>query len=211
MKIETVAVGEPRSVLHDGEEIQTSIFKRPVEGPVQVTRLGLAGDRQSDLRVHGGEFKAVYVYAAEHYEYWERLLGRKLEPASLGENLTVRGLDEPEVAIGDVFRMGEAELEATGPRLPCFKLGVRFADRAMVKAFARGGRYGLYFRVVKEGILARGDAVTLLLRPEPCVPVQVVARLALDGRDDVEAMRAVLAVPALDPSWRRHFLRKLTV
>ena len=104
----------------------------------------IEGDRQSDLNVHGGEFKAVYAYAAEHYDWWRPRLVRELEPANFGENLTIRGLDEADVAIGDVFRIGGAELEATEPRLPCFKLGMRFGDPTIIKAFALSRRWGIY-------------------------------------------------------------------
>jgi MOSC domain-containing protein YiiM len=205
MRIETVAVGTPRSVNHEGRSVTTSIFKTAVAGPVWIRRHNLEGDRQADLSVHGGEHKAVYAYAAEHYDFWRRELGRDLEPAAFGENLTIRGLEEPEVAIGDVLRIGEAELAAAAPRLPCYKLGIRFDDPGMVRTFARRRRYGIYFRILREGRVAPGDPASWVRRGEPRVPVYEIARLRLDEPGDLAAIRRLLAVSELDPGWREHF------
>jgi MOSC domain-containing protein YiiM len=209
MKIETVSAGRPRPVRWNGKEIRTSIFKSSVAGPVRVRRHNLDGDRQSDRRVHGGEYKAVYAYAAEHYDWWERALGRELEPANFGENLTIRGLEESAVSIGDVFRMGDAELEAIAPRLPCYKLGIRFGDPRMVQAFAEARRWGIYFRVVREGVLRSGDAVERIHSDPAGVPVSEIARVSLFDRDDAAAMERLAAHERLDPSWRGHFAGKL--
>jgi MOSC domain-containing protein YiiM len=209
MKIETVSVGRPRPVGWNGKEIRTSIFKSAVAGPVHVRRHNLDGDRQSDRRVHGGEYKAVYAYAAEHYGWWERVLGRELEPASFGENLTIGGLEESAVSIGDVFRMGDAELEAIAPRLPCYKLGIRFGDPGMVQAFAEARRWGIYFRVVREGVLRAGDAVERIHSDPAGVPVSEIARVYLFDREDAAAMERLAAHERLDPSWREHFAGKL--
>lgn len=201
MSIATIAVGEPRTVSWNGEEVVTSIFKKPVPGPVLARRHNLEGDRQSDLQVHGGEFKAVYAYAAEHYDWWRARLGRELEPASFGENLTIRGLDEPALNIGDVLRIGDAELEATEPRIPCFKLGIRFGNPRMVKEFANSRRWGIYFRVVQEGRIAVADPVTIARRDPLRVPVYDVARVYLFDEDDA-TMRRLAAHERLDPGWR---------
>jgi len=209
MKIETVSVGRPRPVRWNGKEIRTSIFKSAVAGPVRVRRHNLDGDRQSDRRVHGGQYKAVYAYAAEHYDWWERALGRELEPANFGENLTVRGLEESAVSIGDVFRIGDAELEAIAPRLPCYKLGIRFGDPRMVQAFAEARRWGIYFRVAREGVLRAGDAVERIHSDPAGVPVSEIARVSLFDREDAAAMERLAAHERLDPSWRGHFAGKL--
>jgi MOSC domain-containing protein YiiM len=192
-----------------GEEVVTSIFKTPIPGPVMARGNSLEGDRQSDLQVHGGEFKAVYAYAAEHYEFWRARLARELEPASFGENLTISGLDEPDLCIGDVVRIGEAELEATLPRLPCFKLGLRFGDPHMVKAFAQSRRWGIYFRISTEGRIALGDTVTIVRRDPARLPVYDIARVYVLDRDDRGAMRRLAAHERLDPAWREWFLTKL--
>ena len=187
----------------------TSIFKSPVPGPVAVRRHNLEGDRQSDPSVHGGEYKAVYAYAAEHYDWWERELRRELDPASFGENLTIRGLSEVPVNVGDVFRVGSAELEATAPRLPCFKLGIRFADERMVKVFAESRRYGSYFRVVTEGELQAGASVERIHADPEGIPVTEIARVTLFDRSDTAMLERLSGHGRLDPSWRDHFRGKL--
>lgn len=207
MIIETIAVGRPRTVFWKDEEVVTSIFKSPVDGPVMVRRHNLDGDRQSDTRVHGGEYKAVYAYAAEHYEWWKMDLARDLERANFGENLTIRGLDEPSVCIGDVFRAGESELEAAAPRLPCYKLGIRFGDAGMVKRFAKAGRWGVYFRVRREGPISVGDSVERIAFDTARVPVYEIARIYMSDRGDRTGARRLAEHERLDPSWRSFFLK----
>lgn len=209
MRVETIAVGRPRVVEWKGDEVLTSIFKIPVPGPVRAVRHNLEGDRQSDLEVHGGEYKAVYAYAAEHYPWWERQRGLELEPANFGENLTINGLVEPDVCIGDLFRIGGAELEATIPRLPCYKLGIRFGDSGMVKAFMQARRWGIYFRVAGEGEIAVGDRVEVVERHPARVPVYEVARVYAFDRDDVASARRLAEHERLDPAWRAHFAERL--
>jgi MOSC domain-containing protein YiiM len=209
MQVETVAVGLPRTVSSNGRTVRTSIFKSPVEGPVAIRRHNLVGDRQSDLSVHGGEYKAVYAYAAEHYDWWKEALGRELEPANFGENLTIRGLDEPGVGIGDVFRVGDSELEAVAPRLPCRKLGLRFGDPCMVKAFARAGRFGIYFRVVKEGRVQSGDDVRRIHADTHGAKVYDLARVFLSDREDRETIRRLAGHERLDPVTRSELVERL--
>lgn len=209
MNVETIAIGQPRIVQWKGDRVQTSIFKTPVLGPVRAVRHNLEGDRQSDLEVHGGEYKAVYAYAAEHYPWWERRLGHRLEPANFGENLTISQFAEPEVCIGDIFRVGGAELEATIPRLPCYKLGIRFADPTMVKKFTQARRWGIYFRVIGEGEISVGDPVEIAERHDARIPVYEVARVYAFDRDDVETLRRLAAHQRLDPAWRAYFEEKL--
>jgi MOSC domain-containing protein YiiM len=191
--------------------VLTSIFKSPVIGRVRIVRHNVEGDQQADSRVHGGEYKAVYAYSAENYAWWRAALRRELEPASFGENLTVSEFDETAVAIGDVFRVGDAELEAAAPRLPCYKLGVRFGDPLMVKTFAEAGRWGIYFRVAKEGSAAAGDAVERIHSDPSGVPVYDVARVHFADRDDRGMLGRLVRHPRLDPSWREHFAAKLGV
>lgn len=209
MRVDTVAVGLPRVVTWLDRDVRTSIFKSPVAGPVRVVRHNLEGDQQSDPTVHGGEFKAVYAYAAESYDWWKSALGRDLDPAAFGENLTIRDFDEESVAIGDVFRVGSAELEATEPRLPCYKLGLRFGDPRMVQKFTRAGRWGIYFRVVREGILGTGDRVERIHSDPAGLPVYDIARVFVKDHDDRGTIERLAAHERLDPSWRRHFAEKL--
>ncbi|TBR25368.1 MOSC domain-containing protein, partial [bacterium] len=131
-----------------GKAVTTGFFKKPVEGRRAVTKAGIAGDRQADPRYHGGEFKAVYAYSADAYVYWEKELGRALEPGAFGENLTVAGMVDEELCVGDEVRVGTALLQAVQPRQPCWKLGMRFSDPKMVKRFHDSGLWGVYFRVL---------------------------------------------------------------
>src|SRR5258708_34283716 len=163
MNIPSVNVGLPRNVEWRGQVVQTSIFKEPVTGSVKVRRLNIDGDQQSDLTVHGGAEKAVYVYPSEHYEFWRQELPKfDLSWGAFGENLTSTGLDEDNVHIGDPFRIGTAEFVVTQPRMPCYKLGIRFGRPDMIKRFLKSGRTGFYLAVTQEGDVTAGDAVSVL-------------------------------------------------
>jgi MOSC domain-containing protein YiiM len=167
MRIVSVNVGRPREIEVRGEIVLTSIFKDPVKGVRRVARLNIEGDQQSDLSVHGGMNKAVYAYPSEHYVFWrEELPNAELEWGAFGENLTTEGLLESTTCIGDRLRIGTAELVVTQPRMPCFKLAMRFGRQDMIKRFLKSGRSGFYLSVTKEGELSAGDAITLLSRPD---------------------------------------------
>jgi MOSC domain-containing protein YiiM len=205
-----VNVGLPRPVSYRGKTVQTAIFKEPVEGPVRVDGINLDGDRQADLRVHGGPDKAVYAYRAEHYPWWRDELGRELPFGMFGENLTVEGVpDEDELAIGDRLRAGTAELVVTQPRLPCFKLGIRFGDQRIVKRFLAAGRTGFYLRIERPGVVRAGDAVELLERHPARFAVSEITRLYAHDRDDVDGLARALAVDALVDDWRPYFEKLL--
>ena len=162
MKIVAVSVGQPSDIEWKGETVRTSIFKAPVEGRVRAGRLGLEGDTQSDPEVHGGEDKAVYAYPAEHYAWWRgELPGVDLPWGAFGENLTVEGLLEERLHIGDRLRAGTAEFAVTEPRMPCYKLAARFGRADMVRRFLRSGRTGFYLAVLREGEVGAGDAIEL--------------------------------------------------
>lgn len=202
MKLVSVNVSLARTVRWQGLDIETGIFKVPVEGPVRVGRTNLDGDRQADLRVHGGEHKAVYAYAAEHYEWWGKELGRTLPFGAFGENLTIEGFPEEEVCVGDRFRIGGALLEAVQPRFPCFKLGLKFEDEGMIERFLESERWGVYFRVVGEGVLRAGDAAVLEHRDPARYPVPGLLRLLLSKTVSPDELRRALTAAALPPEWR---------
>jgi MOSC domain-containing protein YiiM len=184
MRVISVNVGRPREIAVGGETVLTSIFKDPVQGPVRVSRLNLAGDEQSDLSVHGGVNKAVYVYPSEHYAFWRaQLPDAELEWAAFGENLTTEGLVERTTCIGDRLRIGTAEFVVTQPRMPCFKLAMKFGRADMVKRFIKSRRSGFYFSVAKEGELSAGDAIALISRPDDAATVTEILR-ARDNRYD---------------------------
>ncbi len=174
-RLVAVSIGRPREVEWQGEKVLTSIFKTPVAGRVWVGRLNIEGDEQSDLEVHGGEDKAVYAYPAEHYAFWrEQLPGVPLPWGVFGENLTTEGLLEGGVRIGDRFRMGSAEFVVTEPRMPCYKLSLRFGRPDMVKRFLKSGRTGFYLAVLKEGEIGAGDAIESLGQGQDRISVAAV-------------------------------------
>src|SRR6476660_1081090 len=185
LRIISVNVGLPREVSWRGKTIQTGIYKEPVAGRVLMRTLNLDGDRQADLKVHGGPSKAVYAYPSEHYEFWrQELPGMDLPWGSFGENLTTRGFLRGGVQIGDRFRIGAAEVMVTEPRLPCFKLGLRFGRDDMLKRFLASGRLGFYFRVVVEGEIAAGDEVLPIERAQDSLAVSEITRLYARDKDD---------------------------
>src|SRR5512135_1720932 len=192
----SVNVGLPRTVAWQGSLVSTGIFKSPVGGAVPVARHNLAGDGQADPSVHGGEHKAVYLYPSEHYAFWRELLG-DLPWGAFGENLTTAGLDEREVRIGDRLRAGTAELVVTQPRLPCFKLGIRFGRADMEKRFLQSGRTGFYASVAREGEVRSGDAITLVECAAEPVTVAEVVSLSGSGRSDPEGLRRLAGLAAL--------------
>jgi MOSC domain-containing protein YiiM len=209
-KLVAVSVGLPREVEWRGRFVRTSIFKTPVTRRVRVGRLNVEGDQQSDLSVHGGPDKAVYGYPSEHYAFWRaQLTGAELDWGAFGENLTTEGLLEDAVCIGDRYRTGTVELVVTQPRMPCYKLGLRFGRPEMVKAFHVSGRSGFYFSVAMEGELGAGDAVELLARDERGLTVaDVVALYAVDAPNQSLLERAS-ENPALPAAWREYFRKRL--
>jgi MOSC domain-containing protein YiiM len=161
----SINVARPGTVTWRGKEVDTGIFKEPVTGPVSVGRLGLAGDRQADLSVHGGPRKAVYIYPAEHYAFWrDEFHDRELPPGMFGENLTTRGILETDVREGDQLQIGSVLFEVTQPRFPCFKLAAKFGFPGMVRRFAEAGRPGVYLAVIETGTIETGQAIELTRR-----------------------------------------------
>ena len=209
MRVVSVNVGMPREVVWQDMKVLTGIFKDPVANPVSLRRLNLDGDAQADLSVHGGPDKAVYAYPFEHYGDWQSRLGRELPFGAFGENLTTEGLVENSVHIGDEFRVGTARLVVTQPRMPCYKLGIRFGDPAMVRAFLKAGWPGIYFAVVEEGVVGPGDLVERVHADENLVSVAAMLGLILDRRPSTDALRRILAVPALAAVWRQEFEARL--
>jgi MOSC domain-containing protein YiiM len=210
VRLVSVNVGLPRDVDWHGRVVRTSIWKSPVRGPVRVTSLNLEGDEQSDLSVHGGAEKAVYAYPREHYEYWAReLRAQDLAWGAFGENFTIEGLLEADIGIGDRIRVGSAEFLVTQPRVPCYKLGIRFGRDDMVKRFLRSGRSGFYLAVLREGEVAEGNPLEFTGRDDHGVTVADVAALYGGDSDNEDLLRRALEVPALPEIWKGHFRRRL--
>jgi MOSC domain-containing protein YiiM len=209
MKLISVCVGLPREVRWKGKSVTTGIFKQPVNGRVMLRRLNLDGDRQADLTVHGGVEKAVYAYPMEHYAYWrQELPDEDLFWGAFGENLTIEGLLEPFVNIGDCFRIGTAIVMVTQPRFPCFKLNLKFGRDDMVKRFQFSRLSGIYFSVVQEGEVGVGDALELVSRDENNVTVADIVQIYLREADDSLVRRAV-QVPALADGLRTYFQQQI--
>jgi MOSC domain-containing protein YiiM len=210
MRLVAISVGRPQDVQWRGRSVQTSIFKTPVSRRVHVTRGNVEGDEQSDLSVHGGPEKAVYAYPAEHYHFWRRELpDAELPWGAFGENFTTEGLLEDEVWIGDRYRVGTAELVVTQPRMPYYKLGIRFGHPDMVKRFLQSRCSGFYFAVEREGEVGAGDTIDLLARNDRRLTVaDVVALYATDSANQ-PLLENASDHPSLPAAWREYFRKRL--
>ncbi|MBD2341249.1 MOSC domain-containing protein [Calothrix sp. FACHB-156] len=209
MKLISVCVGLPREVKWKEKSVTTGIFKQPVNGRVMLRSLNLDGDRQADLTVHGGVEKAVYAYPMEHYAYWrQELPDENLPWGAFGENLTIEGLSETQVNIGDCFRIGTAIVMVTQPRFPCFKLNIKFGRDDMVKRFLNSRLSGIYFSVVQEGEIGVGDALELVSRDENNVTVADIVQIYVREADD-DLVRRAVQVPALADGLRTYFQQQI--
>ncbi len=212
MQLMSVNVSRPVEVRYEGKLINTGIFKMPVSGSVRVKRHNLDGDGQADLDNHGGEHKAVYAYSLDHYAYWQKVLNReKMDCGQFGENLTIAGLDESESCIGDQLQIGSALFAITQPRVPCYKLGIRFADASMPKLFSESALTGFYLSVLREGTVEAGDAVEVVKRGYGKLPVRTlfVAYLKAGDDDAARILARALEVPELSPAWRAQITQRL--
>jgi MOSC domain-containing protein YiiM len=210
MKIMSLNVGLPREVTWQGKAVTTGIFKEPVKGPVMVRTLNLNGDGQADLAVHGGATKAVYAYPSEHYAFWRtEFPDMDLPFGMFGENFTTEGLLEGAIYIGDRFRIGAAKVTVTEPRMPCYKLGIKFGRADIIKRFLASRRSGFYFAVVQEGMVGVGDSVELIGREQQEISVADIVRLYAFDKDDLKTIRRAIEVKALPESWKGYFQHQL--
>ena len=211
MKLISMNVGLPRDVIWKGRKVTTGIFKEPVAGTVRLRKLNLDGDRQADLTVHGGLEKAVYGYPSEHYPLWRSELGRpELTWGMFGENFTTDGMLENKTNIGDTFQIGSALVMVTQPRMPCYKLGIKFGRDEMLKLFLKSLRSGFYFSVLEEGEVAAEDEIKLVARDPNNVTIEDITKLYSTERDNDELKRRAIEVEALPSSWRNYFLKQLS-
>jgi MOSC domain-containing protein YiiM len=210
MRVLSVNVGLPREVTWQGKRVTTGIFKEPIQERVMMRTLNLDGDQQADLTVHGGVSKAVYAYPSEHYNYWRtELPGTDLSWGMFGENFTTEGLLENAVYIGDSFRIGETEVMVTEPRMPCYKLGIKFGRADIIKRFLASRRTGFYFAVIREGTVGAGDDVKLIGREQQEISVADITRLYAFDKGDVKSLRRAIQVEALPESWKGYFQHQL--
>ena len=211
VRVISVNVAMPQVVTMDGKDVPTGIFKQPVNGPVMLRPLNFDGDAQGDLQAHGGPDQAAYVYPWEHYAYWSRELGRPdMAPGQFGENLTISGLSEDAVRIGDEFAIGEAVVMVSQPRTPCYKLAHKMGLPEFPKQFLASGRVGFYLRVVRAGVIAAGDPVALVRSDPEAFTVRDLSRLRYFERDDVEGFRRAAGMAALSEGWRKAFAEMAT-
>jgi MOSC domain-containing protein YiiM len=210
MRVASVSVGLPREVAWRGQTVLTSIFKTPVDRRLRATTLNLEGDEQSDLSVHGGVDKAVYVYPSEHYDFWRRELpSMDLPPGVFGENLTTEGLLESSVRIGDRFKIGSSEFVVTQPRLPCFKLGIRFGRPDIIKRFLQSGRTGFYLAVAREGDVGPSDSIELIAKAQDGLTIADVVNLYTVDAQNQDLLRRATQSLTLPESWKDYFRKRL--
>ena len=215
MKLVSVNVGLPRVVMSHGDPVSTGIFKEPVAGPVMLRTLDLDGDRQADLSVHGGPSNAAYAYPSEHYDYWTAEFPEmKLPWGMFGENFTTAGLFESELNIGDKFRVGSAIVMVTEPRMPCYKLGIKFGRPDIIKRFLASGRTGFYFSVLQEGEVGVGDPIELIEKDKNSLRLSDITALYTHEKHNIGLLRRAIELATLPESWKSYFryrLAKLTV
>lgn len=210
MKLISLNTARPQLIIYKGETISTGIFKKPVSSAVMLRTLNLDGDRQADLSVHGGPFKAVYGYPSEHYEYWQRELpGYELPWAAFGENFTTVGLSEDDLHVGDRFRVGGSVLMVRQLRMPCYKLAAKFRRDDMIDRFLHSSRSGFYFSVEQEGEVREGDSIELISRNQPGITIAEMNRVIVHDRYNRDLLQKAIDTPQLPDSWREYFLPRL--
>ncbi|KQL19205.1 MOSC domain-containing protein [Cytobacillus solani] len=209
IEIFSLNVGMPREVQFQQKDVSTGIFKKATDEALYLSYLNFEGDGQGDLVHHGGREKAVCVYPYEHYPFWENELNRPLEYGSLGENLTIKGLLETDVCIGDVFELGKAIVQVSQPRQPCYKLTIRHGVPDMLLKVQQTGYTGFYFRVLAEGVVSIDDGLSLLHRHPKEITVSFANRIMHREKDNIEGIKQILEVEELSLNWRNTFLKRL--
>lgn len=209
MKLISVNVALPRLANYRTQTVKTGIFKQPASGPVELRTLNLDGDRQADLAVHGGPMKAVYGYPSEHYQFWaQELPGTQMPWGMFGENFTTEGLLESDLHIGDRLQVGTAIVVVRQPRIPCFKLAVKFRRDDILARFLRSGRSGFYFSVEQEGTVTAGGSFEFLSRDPQGITIAEMNHLFANDRYNTELITKALATPALPVDWRDYFEKR---
>jgi MOSC domain-containing protein YiiM len=210
VKLVSVSVGRPRLTVYKSATINTGVFKKPVSGRIALRTLNLDGDQQADLSVHGGPYKAVYLYPTEHYGYWrQELPDMELPLGIFGENLRTEGLAEDEIHVGDRFRIGSSIVMVRQPRMPCYKLAARFQRDDIIERFLRSGRSGFYFSVEQEGDVGEGDAIELISRNRTGITIAEMNRLYVREKYNRDLLQKAIDTAALPESWREYFVPRL--
>jgi len=209
MHIHSLNIGLPKDFLYEGRMVSTGIFKYPTDDILSVKNTQIDGDGQADLKNHGGVNKAVYAYPLEHYDYWHQLLGTEPETGAFGENLTTQGLLETGVHIGDQFAIGTTVMMAVQPRMPCYKLNIRFNNDSILKSFLHARKFGIYFKVIQEGHIKKNDTITLLEKSEWPITIQQVTDNYVSPEKDYDQIRMIVDIPYLPERLKNDFTRML--
>lgn len=210
MRVLAINIAKRQKIEYRARWIETGIFKSPVVGAIPVAKDGFAGDIQVDRKNHGGRDKAVYAYTRENYGYWESLHGiQEYPPGQFGENLTVSGMPDESIHIGDIFTVGQSAMQVTQPRVPCFKLGIKFGNPGFVADFLASGRTGFYLRVLEEGLVQADDVIMLREADPRRVSIRNAMRAWMSGPAQPEWIDKVLAVNALSDAWRKDLTQRL--
>lgn len=209
-KIISVNISLPKETDFKGKKTTTGIFKEPINKRIMLRTLNLDGDKQADLKVHGGINKAVYAYPVEHYGYWNKVFPKmKLPYGMFGENLTTEALMETEVNVGDVFQIGSSKVIATQPRMPCYKLGLKFGQMDILKMFLDSGFSGIYFKVLKEGEIGLGDTIRLIQRDPNHITISEIVRLYKEDKADIKTMQRAIKIKDLPEGWKQYFFEQI--
>ena len=212
MKVVSVNVGLPRIVKFGKETVTTGIFKNPVDKRINLKKLNLEGDRQADLTVHGGPDKAVYSYPFEYYDFWKKEFPDiSFNWGMFGENLTTEGLFESKVNVGDIFQIGSSQIVVTQPRMPCYKLGIKFGRMDVIKKFLESEKSGIYFKVIKEGEIGTNDTIKLIKKDDNNVTIKNIVELVTkEDKENTILMEKAIKVQDLPQGWKQYFLEKLS-
>jgi MOSC domain-containing protein YiiM len=212
VKVVSVNVGLPRIVKFGKETVTTGIFKNPVDKRINLKKLNLEGDRQADLTVHGGPDKAVYSYPFEYYDFWKKEFpGISFNWGMFGENLTTEGLFESKVNVGDIFQIGSSQIVVTQPRMPCYKLGIKFGRMDVIKKFLESEKSGIYFKVIKEGEIGTNDTIKLIKKDDNNVTIKNIVELVTkEDKENTILMEKAIKVQDLPQGWKQYFLEKLS-
>ena len=211
MKILSINISLPKKITFNKKILNTSIFKKPVNEKVNIKKAGIEGDKQADLKSHGGVNKAVYAYSYKHYKYWGELLKKDFsnDYGLIGENLTIDDFDEKEFFIGDEFQISNVILKITQPRIPCYKLGIKMNEKDFVNFFINYGHLGMYMKVIKSGFIEKGDNIKLIRRNKDTMTIYEISKLIFDKNDNVEKMKKALQIDCLSEEIKTRFNTRL--
>ena len=211
MKVLSINISIPRKIIFNGKTVNTSIFKKPINEKVKITKLGINGDKQADLSAHGGKNKSVYVYSYSHYKYWGKILNKNFskEYGLVGENLTIDDFNEKDYFIGDEIQIANTVLKITQPRIPCYKLGIKMNEKKFIKYFIDHAHLGMYMKVIKSGEIEKNDNVELIHREKNSMSVYDVSKLIFNEYTDVSKIKKALSMSYLSEEIKTRLTKTL--